>query len=75
MEMRIVTMLRMMRTRKVHQLRKIARAQRAPPIKKRPTYHHALRSRTMYSSACQETSCDLFAINSLYHTIVKNKIK
>ena len=65
--MRRVIALRMIRIRNVHQLRKTARTERPIVVTARPTYHHALRSRTMYSSACQVISLVLFVIALLYH--------
>ena len=64
-EMRMVIMLRMTKMRKVHQPRRIDNAQRPPATTKRPKYHQALRPGTMYSSACHETSCNLFTITIL----------
>ena len=54
--------LMIIRARKVHHCSTADRAQRPPPIKKRPTYQMVSRLRMMYSSACQEISCDDFAI-------------
>ena len=51
------------RIRKVHQLRKIERAQSAAPTTKSPIYHQALWSCVTYSSACHEIGWSDFAIS------------
>ena len=71
--MRTVIILRTTRIKKVHHLRKTDNAIRAAPMIKSPKYHPALRSRTMYSSACQVMSCSLFAITILYHILAEGE--
>ena len=75
MEVRTVITLRMTRTKKVHHLRKTESAISAAPMTKSPKYHQALRSRTMYSSACQVMSCSFFAITILYHILAEGEGK
>ena len=68
---KIVIALKITSIRKVHQPRKMERTERPIVIMARPTYHHALRSRTIYSSACQEISCNAFVMFLLYHICEK----
>ncbi len=63
--------LKMTKIRKVHQRRKTERTERPMVTMASPMYHQALRPGTMYSSACQEISCFLFAIRLLYHKFKK----
>ena len=65
MEVRVTIAQRMTRIRNVHHWRCQARRQSAMVTIASPAYHQVLRPGTMYSSACQETSCCFLAINSL----------
>ena len=66
---RMVMALRITRMRNVHHFRKNAKTQSAAVITNKPTYHQVLRSRMMYSSACQLISVLFVAISLLYHRV------
>lgn len=62
MEIRMVITLRITRMRKVHHFKKTERIQSPPPTRNKPMYQRKLRSRTIYSSASQDTSLTACAI-------------